>query len=127
MTILYILHISCVVLSLSGFAGRGLLFFFQPRWLAKRWINISPHIIDTLLLASAIGLVIQREYNVLQQDWILAKILALLVYISAGLYLFRFAKDRAYQIIAFGIALTSAGYIVMVAINKSVWPFSNGI
>lgn len=121
---LYIIHVSCVVLSLTGFVGRGLMLFIHPQWLTNRWLKITPHIIDTLLLASAIGLLILKQYNVLEHNWLLAKTLVLVIYIAAGIYLFRFARQRISQICSFGIAMVSAGYIVLVALSKSAWPFT---
>ena len=48
------LHVACVVLSLAGFAARGALMLAGSPLLQARFVRVAPHIVDTVLLASAL-------------------------------------------------------------------------
>ena len=78
-----------------------------------------PHILDTVLLGSAIGMLVLWRVDPLCVGWLSAKIVALLVYIGLGMVAFRFATSRRLRLMAFGLALLSAAYIVAVAYTKS--------
>ena len=96
----------------------------SPR-LRQRASRVLPHIVDTLLLGSAIGMLVIRQLDPLSLSWLSAKLLALLVYIGLGMVAFRFGKNRQARVIAFALALTTAAYIVAVAYTKSPWgPFT---
>ena len=82
------IHIACVVLSGSGFFVRGVLMSCASPLLAQRWLRVVPHAIDTLLLGSAVLLAVQSGQYPLAQDWLTAKVLALL-------HLYRLRDDGA--------------------------------
>jgi uncharacterized membrane protein SirB2 len=63
--------------------------------------------------------IISGQYP-LQQNWLTAKIIALLIYIALGMIAFRFAKTNRAKITAWLLAIVVFGYIVMVALKKSV-------
>lgn len=52
--------------------------------LQQCWVRILPHLIDTVLLASALTLVFWSGQYPFQQSLLTAKLLALLVYIALG-------------------------------------------
>lgn len=85
---------------------------------APRWLTIFPHIIDTLLLTSALSLVYYVGYA-LQSPWLLAKMVALLCYIGCGMVAMR--GTGAKQWIGFALACVCFAYIVMVAVTKTPW------
>ena len=60
------LHVLCALLSISGFAGRGILMLKGSALLSARWLKIAPHIVDTLLLLSA--LVLAGQWGVAALD-----------------------------------------------------------
>jgi len=113
------LHITCAMLSLCGFSGRGILMIRQSPALYARWLKITPHINDTVLLVSAILLASQWGWSALQMHWILAKIIALLVYITLGTIALRAGRSQSIRITAWLAALATFGYIVSVAITKN--------
>ena len=53
----------------------------------------------------------------------MAKILALLVYIIAGMWVLRFARTQAQRAIAFGLAIASFSYIIAVALTRNPAPW----
>jgi len=116
------LHIVCALLSITGFSYRGFLKIFSPEKLSAKWLKITPHIIDTLLLASAIYLVINHQLYPDWFNWLSAKLVALFVYIGLGFITLRFAKTNPTIIPSFILALTTFAYILAVAKTKQVWP-----
>ena len=84
-------------------------------------MKTAPHIIDTLLLASAIVLAVQMRISPLVHTWLMAKIIALLVYIGAGMVALRFGRSRNERLGAWVFGLLMFLYIVSVAFSKSVF------
>jgi uncharacterized membrane protein SirB2 len=119
------LHLSCIALSIALFVTR---FYWRKQnvsMLQKKWVKILPHMIDTVLLVSAIGLAIIASINPFEQHWLAAKILALLAYIVAGTFAIKRAESANAQNISFALALACFVYILMVAISKQVIPSMN--
>ena len=50
------LHVTFAVLSGAFFLLRGIWMLSGSTLLQRRWVRIAPHVIDTLLLASAVVL-----------------------------------------------------------------------
>ena len=118
---LKLLHAGSALLSISGFALRGYWMLTGNPRLRSRPARVLPHILDTLLLASAIGMLVIWQANPFEFSWLSAKIAALLCYIGLGMVAFRFGKTRRVRVIACGMALLVAAYIVSVAFSKSPW------
>lgn len=109
------LHMGMAVLSILGFILRGFWAWRSPRLLAYRPVKIVPHVIDTLLLLSAIGLLIAYSWNPLVQGWLLAKIVLLVVYIALGLVALKPWYGAAVRLPAFVAAVAVFAWIVMIA------------
>ncbi len=118
---LKLLHAGSALLSISGFALRGYWMLTGNPRLRSRPARVLPHILDTLLLASAIGMLVMWQANPFEFSWLSAKIAALLCYIGLGMVAFRFGKTRRVRVTTFGMALLTAAYIVVVAFLKSPW------
>ena len=123
MEVLKTIHVTCVVLSFTGFFIRGIWMLNDSTLLQQRWVKITPQIVDTLLLISAIALAVQMHFSPLEQPWLMAKIIALLVYIGAGLVALRFGRDKRTRLIAWLFALVTFMYIVSTAFSKSFMGF----
>ena len=123
MGVVKLIHVTCVALSFSGFFIRGIWMLRDSHLLKRRWVTIAPQLIDTLLLASAIILSIQLRFSPLEQSWLLAKIIALLVYIGVGLVALRFGQNKSTRLLAWLLGLLIFIYIVSVALSKSVLGF----
>ena len=124
MMVFKLIHISCAALSITGFLARSFLKLTAPQYLQQRWLKIAPHIIDTVLLASAIVLVFQIRQYPFVSPWVTAKLLMLVVYIGFGLLTLRFAKNRVQFTMGFIGACLSFSYIIAVALTKQAWPFA---
>ena len=122
-TLVKYLHVGCVVLSGTGFVLRGAWMLQGSPMLAQRWVRVLPHVLDTVLLASAIALAVMLEQYPLVHGWLTAKVLGLIAYIVLGTIALKRGRTRAVRIAAFCGALVVFAYIVAVALTKSVLPY----
>jgi|SRR5690606_7628588 len=113
------LHMLCAVISIVGFIIRGALRIANSSILQQKWLRIAPHIVDTLLLLSAIGLTLIIQQYPLTSPWLSAKLIGLIVYIGLGVVTLRLAKTQAIRIVAYLLAIVTFGYVAMVAMTKS--------
>jgi uncharacterized membrane protein SirB2 len=111
-------HMSCAALSGSLFLLRGVWMLRASNLLQAKWVRIAPHIVDTLLLASAIGLAVWSRQYPGQQPWLTAKVGALLGYIVLGSIALKRGRTRGQRLAAFAGALALFAYIVLLAITK---------
>ena len=113
------LHLICVVLSGSGFFMRGLWMLSDSPRLNLRWVRVVPHVVDTLLLGSAIAMAVLSAQYPWVQDWLTAKLIGLLAYILCGMMALRRGKSKATRGMFFATALLAFAYIVSVALTRS--------
>lgn len=118
------LHIACAAISIAGFTARGLLMLKASSWLQKRLVRVAPHVVDTLLLASAVWLAWFLGQVPFVHGWITAKIGALLAYIVLGTIALKRGRTMEVRRWAFAAALASAGYIVWVALARDPSPWT---
>lgn len=123
MDLLKAIHVGCAALSLAGYLARGIWMLQDSPRLWVRWVRIAPHVVDTLLLISAIALAIRLRQYPFVHDWLTAKVLALIAYITLGAIGLRYGKTRGIRIVAWLAALLVFGYIVAVALTHRPLPF----
>ncbi len=116
---LKLVHQGAVVLSISGFVARGIAALVDARWQRGRAARTLPHIVDTLLLASALGLAWMARLNPIATPWLMAKIVGLLLYIGLGIVALRPGLPRGVRAAALLAAVLCFGQIVAMAISKS--------
>ncbi len=126
-TILKTVHQSAVTLSITGFSVRCLGVWRAAPWARQRVAKTLPHVVDTVLLLSAIAMVVQLGVNPLQTPWLLAKITALLAYFGLGAVALRATTPRGLRMPAGMLALATFGYIASVAISKNPLGFISWI
>jgi uncharacterized membrane protein SirB2 len=112
------LHVGCVIASISGFALRGALMLLDSPLLQARFARIAPHVVDTLLLASALWLAALIGQYPFVQGWLTAKVLGLVAYIVLGTVALKRARSKPVRAAAFALALLAAAYIVSVALTR---------
>ena len=117
-------HVSCVAASYTLFFVRGVWMMRGSPLLAARWVRVVPHVVDTLLLASAITLAVIIGNAPVTHGWLTAKVIGLVLYIGLGTVALKRGRTRAIRIGAFVAALVVFGYIVAVAITKSPWGYA---
>lgn len=112
-------HMTCVALSFGLFMLRGILLFSDPDYLKRKWLRIVPHVIDTLLLVSAIGLMFTIHQYPFVNSWLTAKLAGLILYIVLGSVALKYGKTMQMRATALILALISFTYIVSVALTHS--------
>lgn len=116
------IHMAAAALSIFGFVLRGLWAWRVPGLLRRKSVRIVPHVIDTLLLASAIGLLLAYSWNPFAQQWLVAKLVLLVVYIGLGLLALKPWHGAAVRVPAFLAAVLVFFWIVHIAFSKTVLP-----
>ncbi len=120
---LKLIHVSAVTVSFLGFAARGLGVLRGAPWVRNRLTQTLPHLIDTVLLLSGLGMLWTIHLSPWALPWLRAKLLSLVVYIALGVLAFRTARTggRAGPVAlpAWIGALAVFCYIVSVALSKS--------
>ena len=117
------LHMTCALLSGSFFLLRGIWMLRASPLLARRWVKVVPHVIDTLLLVSAIILVLWSGQYPFAQSWLGAKVVALVVYIVLGVVALKTGRTMTVRALALAGALLAFAYIISVAVTRQVVPF----
>ena len=117
------LHITCAVLSGSFFLLRGVWMLLESDALQRRWVKVVPHVVDTVLLTSALVMVFWSAQYPFVQPWLTAKVLALLAYIVLGTIALKHGQTKATRTAALVAALAVFAYIVLVALSRQVMPF----
>lgn len=118
-----ILHLGSVLLSYSLFVLRGLWVLRASPVMQQRWVKIAPHIIDTVLLGSAVALAVLLGISPFVAPWLAAKIIALLLYIVLGSIALKRGKTRRMQLIAWLAAQAIFFYIVLTALAHDPMPW----
>ena len=114
-----LIHQSAVALSITGFFVRGAASLAGARWTSERAARTLPHVVDTVLLLSAVALAWMLRLAPGDAPWLVAKIVGLLVYIGLGIVALRPGRPRALRAAAWLGALLVVAWIVSVAMAKS--------
>lgn len=111
-------HMLLVALSVALFFTRFISRELGARFIRARFFKIAPHIIDTLLLATGIGLIAVAAYPLWPLNWLTVKIALVIAYILSGFVAMKSAgKGRRW--LAALIALLCIMAILHLALNKS--------
>lgn len=121
--VLKTMHVSCAAGSYALFFLRGIWSMNGSPVMRQRWIKIVPHVVDTLLLASALALAFTIDQYPFVDAWLTAKFFALLLYIGLGSVALKYGRNKATRISAWLAAQAVFVYIVLVAVNHNPLPY----
>lgn len=116
---LKMIHVASIILSYLLFTLRGIWMMQGSSVLQRRWVKIVPHVIDTVLLISAIALAMTIHQDPINDSWLSAKVVGLLLYIGLGMVALKRGKTRKVKITAWIAAHAVFFYIVLVALTKN--------
>ncbi|SAL02195.1 hypothetical protein AWB77_06503 [Caballeronia fortuita] len=108
------IHMTCAALSIAGFVLRWIWMLTDSRLLTARAAKILPHIVDTLLLASAVALVAIIGFSP-NAAWLGAKIAGLVVYIVLGTLALKRGRTKAARAVYGVLAIIVFAFIASVA------------
>jgi uncharacterized membrane protein SirB2 len=98
-------------ISIALFTLRFIWTLANSAKLQAKWVKISPHIVDTLLLSVGLVMAIQYSINPAEQLWFLEKLLAVVAYIFTGYYTLKIARNKTMQIIGY---LGAMGWVLLI-------------
>ena len=122
-SVVKLVHLICVVISLSGFLARGVGHLMGANWMSLKWAKVLPHVVDTLLLVSGVGLIMITHQYPGETLWISVKLGLVLIYILLGVVAFRLSRNRVQMICAWVAALAIVMLILMIAGTHQVPDF----
>lgn len=97
------------LLSVVLFYTRTMSRFMSGKLASNKLVFIGSHILDTLLLISAVALLVVAGMNPLQQPWLTEKIVLVIAYIGFG-----FVVAKSTQFKTQVIALTAATFSLLL-------------
>ncbi|MFQ6005359.1 MAG: SirB2 family protein [Woeseia sp.] len=112
-------HVGIAVASIAGFVLRGVWMFRNPENLERRIVRIAPHVVDTAFLITGIWLVVLLRLDVTREDWLIAKLLAIVGYVVLGAIALRRGRTIHIRAAAFVAAMSTYLYIAGIAVYKS--------
>ena len=108
-------HIGCAILTIGLFVLRGALMMAGSPRLHGPLLRYLPHVVDTVLLTTALMLTtVIRQYP-FSTGWLTAKVVLLLAYVVLGSVALKRGRTRAVRVAAFVAALATIGFLVTVA------------
>lgn len=113
------LHMLLAVVSILGFILRGVWMMRGSALLDKRVVRVLPHVVDTLLLLTAIALSVMIAQYPFVAGWVTAKVVGLVAYIVLGVIALRRGRTLGIRILAFIGAIVVFAWIASVAVSKT--------
>jgi len=108
-------HIGCAILTIGLFVLRGALMMAGSPRLHGPLLRYLPHVVDTVLLTTALMLTtVIRQYP-FSTGWLTAKVVLLVAYVVLGSIALKRGRTRAVRVTAFLAALATIGFLVTVA------------
>ncbi len=105
------------------------IVLFQLRFFLKNLkkpiakpLKVIPHINDTLLLITGIALAYQASINPMEHNWLLAKIIALVLYIGFGIVALKSSGIKSK--LSYIIATLLFVFMVLTALKKHPFLFA---
>ncbi|HET8877706.1 MAG TPA: SirB2 family protein [Casimicrobiaceae bacterium] len=124
---LKLIHQSAVAISFAGFFARGIGMLRDAAWVKHRLAKTLPHLVDTVLIVSALWLAWILRLTPSNAPWIGAKIAGLFVYIGIGMVALRFGRTKGVRASAWILAMLVFAWIVSVAITKDPRGFVSSV
>jgi uncharacterized membrane protein SirB2 len=109
------LHIGCAVLTITLFVLRGALMLANSPWQRNVVLRHLPHVVDTVLLTTALMLTTIIHQYPFAVDWLTVKVLLLVIYVVLGSLALKRGRTRAIRITALIAALIVVGFLLSVA------------
>ena len=117
-------HVASVVISGALFVYRYARLSMRPDQPLPKALKVLPHVNDTVLLSCAIGMLALIRLNPFTTPWLLAKIVALVLYIALGTVCMRSPPGSRRQAVSFVAAISVFAYIVLVGLSKHTIPLA---
>lgn len=114
--ILKYIHIVCAAASFALFFIRGIWAIRAYPSVQEPWARALPHIIDGLLVCSAVAMFYISFPTAWGGAWMIVKFVLIGVYAALATYVLRFAKGKSLRLAVWGAALLLFLYITSIAV-----------
>lgn len=111
-------HLLIISIAFIAFFIRGVLMMRTSPAANHTLFKIVPHILYTLLIATGVALALELHFSPMQQPWLLAKIIALAVYIVLAVLTFKHPQ-LAVRKYLWLLSLVVFAYMASVAVSKN--------
>lgn len=112
------IHLLAIVLSISLLILRFVLTLKGSELLQKKWLKITPHVVDSVLLVSAATLCVVIAQYPFVHAWLTEKLIAVIAYIFLGVVALKLAKNNLQRSLAFVGAVAMLAMIGKLAVLK---------
>ena len=109
-----LIHISCALITIMLFSLRGVWMLADSAMLKYKVVRILPHIVDTCLLISGLTMALTLYTAFYTQSWLMAKLLALVLYIIIGSIALKYGKTKKIRTCALIVSCGIFVYIVIL-------------
>jgi uncharacterized membrane protein SirB2 len=114
------IHITCAALSGILFFTRGIWMLRDSAMLQRPWVNTSAHVVETILLISAVTMVVWSAQYPFVLPWLTVKLGVVVAYVLLGTVAIRRGGTKTARVTAFIIALLLFGYILKLALTRQL-------
>jgi uncharacterized membrane protein SirB2 len=108
-------HIGCAILTIALFVLRGGLMLSESPWQQNVVLRYLPHVVDTVLLTTALMLTTVIHQYPFSSGWVTMKVVLLVVYIVLGSVALKRGPTKRIRAVALAAALLTIGFLVTVA------------
>lgn len=108
-------HIGCAILTIALFVLRGGLMLAESHWQRNIVLRYLPHVVDTVLLTTALMLTTVIHQYPFATGWVTMKVVLLVVYIVLGSIALKRGRTKRIRTVALVAALLTIGFLVTVA------------
>ena len=114
------LHLTTIAISVTLLVLRFIGSMLHASVMQKRWVKIIPHINDTILLLTGVGLIAVTGFYPFTplSAWLTEKLLGVVIYILLGFVALREGKNKAIRTFALLGALGWIWLIAQMAMTK---------
>lgn len=111
-------HVASVHLSFALFLLRGMLMLADSPWPRHWTLRVIPHVVDTILLASALLLMAVVHQYPFVHHWLTVKVLLLAIYIVLGSFTLKRGRTKCARAACFVAAAGVFLFIYSVAWSR---------
>ncbi|ABM63165.1 SirB2 family protein [Halorhodospira halophila] len=111
-------HVLAAVASLGLFIARGILMFRGSAALDHKVLRVAPRVADTVLLLTAVVLMVMIAQYPFVDGWLTVKLLGLIAYIALGVVALGRSRPRPIRMAAFVGGIVVIGYLYLYSVTR---------
>ncbi|AWB67697.1 hypothetical protein C2869_15175 [Saccharobesus litoralis] len=111
-------HMLLAIISIGLLVFRTILLVRDSDLINAKWVKITPHVVDTFLLVSAVILMTIIHQYPIQAPWLTEKLLLVFAYIALGVYTIKIAKSNTHRLAGLAAGLFCIASVIHLAMAK---------